>query len=80
MFRTLSHGSWMKRMAHSLGSWLGSPELRFCVVEISNGIVTKRCMREGRAFQDGTRVQSWWSLVGDRRSQLCLIANCVTLA
>ncbi|KAG7162422.1 hypothetical protein Hamer_G007957 [Homarus americanus] len=54
MFRTSSHGSRIRWVAHSLVSWLNSPELRICVVQISNGVVMKRCTREeGRALQDG---------------------------
>ncbi|KAG7173936.1 hypothetical protein Hamer_G021383 [Homarus americanus] len=76
MFRTSSHGSWLHWMAHSLGSWLGSPELRICVVQISNGVEMKRCTREeGRAFREGRGwgAGGWWN-------RLWLIANCVTLA
>ncbi|KAG7168741.1 hypothetical protein Hamer_G025811 [Homarus americanus] len=41
-------------MAHNSGSWLGSPELRICVAQISNGVIMKRCTREeSRAFRDG---------------------------
>ncbi|KAG7168740.1 hypothetical protein Hamer_G025810 [Homarus americanus] len=76
MFRTSIHGSGIHWMAHSSGSWLGFRELRICGVQISNGVVIKRCTsEEGRAFQDGRGCGA-----GGRGSQLWLIANCVTLA
>ncbi|KAG7154076.1 hypothetical protein Hamer_G013067 [Homarus americanus] len=75
MFRTSSHGSEIHWMAHNSGSWLGSPELRICAVQILNGIIMKRCTREeGRAFRDGRGCGA-----GGRRSLLWLIANCGTL-
>ncbi|KAG7172553.1 hypothetical protein Hamer_G020110 [Homarus americanus] len=76
MFRTSSHGSGIHQMAHSSGSWLGFRELRICVVQISNGVIMKRCTREeGKAFLDGRGCGA-----GGQRRRLWLIANCVTLA
>ncbi|KAG7167059.1 hypothetical protein Hamer_G005385 [Homarus americanus] len=76
MFRTSCHEPGIHWMAHTLGSWLGSPELRICVVQISKGVVMKRCTREERgAFLDGRGCGA-----GGQWSWLWLIANCVTLA